>query len=146
MKPGVKVNNFVVAAFCYHLFCRPDGHPDVSKRHFFFSDILVSVWCYVLVNFNFFSSKIFEFEGQSSQRSWWSWWWCDDESFSTFCKGQATSSFRLGRFWSKVFQGWWSLFLIFLLSYFSIYCNFFACAVVFPNFLWRSLVCLCCWY
>ena len=43
MKPGVKVNNFVVAAFCYHLFCRPDGHPDVSKWHYFFSNILVSV-------------------------------------------------------------------------------------------------------
>ncbi|OQU78171.1 hypothetical protein SORBI_3009G170600 [Sorghum bicolor] len=39
MKPGGKVNNFVVAAFCYHLFCRPDGHPDISKRHYFFSNI-----------------------------------------------------------------------------------------------------------
>jgi hypothetical protein len=42
MKPGGKVNNFVVVAFCDHLFCRPDGHPDVSKRHYFFSNISVS--------------------------------------------------------------------------------------------------------
>lgn len=42
MKPGGKVNNFVVAAFYYHMFCRPDGHPDVSKRHYFFSNISVS--------------------------------------------------------------------------------------------------------
>jgi len=47
MKPGGKVNNFVVAAFCYHLFCRPDGHPDISKRHYFFSNISVSVCFYV---------------------------------------------------------------------------------------------------
>jgi hypothetical protein len=46
MKPGGKVNNFVVAAFCYHLFCRPDGHPDISKRHYFFSNISVSFFCY----------------------------------------------------------------------------------------------------
>lgn len=48
MKPGGQVNNFVVAAFCYHLFCRTDGHPDVSKWHYFFSNISVSVSCSML--------------------------------------------------------------------------------------------------
>lgn len=41
-KPGGCVNNFVVAASCYHPFCHPDGHPDISKRRYFFSNISVS--------------------------------------------------------------------------------------------------------
>uniref|UniRef100_A0A0A9CYG8 Uncharacterized protein n=1 Tax=Arundo donax TaxID=35708 RepID=A0A0A9CYG8_ARUDO len=36
MKPGGQVNSFVVAAFCYYLFLKPNGHPDSSKRHYFF--------------------------------------------------------------------------------------------------------------
>ncbi|XP_066347967.1 uncharacterized protein [Miscanthus floridulus] len=40
MKLCGTVNNYVVAAFCYHLFCRLDGHPDISKRHYFFPNIL----------------------------------------------------------------------------------------------------------
>lgn len=49
LKPGGQVNNFVLVAFCYHLFCRPYGHPDVSKRHYFFSNILVSVFIYYVL-------------------------------------------------------------------------------------------------
>jgi len=33
------VNNFVMAAFCYHLYSQPGGHPETSKCHFFFSNI-----------------------------------------------------------------------------------------------------------
>jgi hypothetical protein len=59
LKPGGCVNNFVVAAFCYHLFCSPKGHPNDSKRHYFFSNIAVSftnillIWliCYFCCNF-----------------------------------------------------------------------------------------------
>ncbi|KAG0518195.1 hypothetical protein BDA96_09G154600 [Sorghum bicolor] len=39
LKPGGVVNNFVMAAWCYHLYSQPCGHPDVSKCHFFFSNI-----------------------------------------------------------------------------------------------------------
>ncbi|KAL6630538.1 hypothetical protein ACP70R_028611 [Stipagrostis hirtigluma subsp. patula] len=39
MKSGGIVNNFVVAVFCRHLFMKPNGHPDVTKKHFFFSSI-----------------------------------------------------------------------------------------------------------
>jgi hypothetical protein len=42
LKHGGCVNNFVVAAFCYHLFCSPKGHPNDSKRHYFFFNIVVS--------------------------------------------------------------------------------------------------------
>lgn len=38
MQRGV-VNNFVIAAFCRHLFLKPNGHPDKSKRHYFFPSI-----------------------------------------------------------------------------------------------------------
>ncbi|KAG0537436.1 hypothetical protein BDA96_03G148200 [Sorghum bicolor] len=37
--PGGFVINFVMAAFCYHLYSQPSGHPDVSKCHYFFSSI-----------------------------------------------------------------------------------------------------------
>lgn len=61
LKPGGKVNNFLVAAFCYHLFCRPDGHPDISKRHYFFSSISVSLCFYFIKFFNiyFLVSELF---------------------------------------------------------------------------------------
>ncbi|CAO2146288.1 unnamed protein product, partial [Urochloa humidicola] len=39
MKPGGKVKTFVVSAFCYSLFHKPNGHPDVSKRHYFFPNV-----------------------------------------------------------------------------------------------------------
>ncbi|CAD6229334.1 unnamed protein product [Miscanthus lutarioriparius] len=39
LKPGGFVMNFVIAAFCYHLYSQPFGHPDVSKCHYFFSSI-----------------------------------------------------------------------------------------------------------
>ncbi|KAL6839734.1 hypothetical protein ACP4OV_030422 [Aristida adscensionis] len=35
MKPGGIVNNFVIAVFCRHLFMKPNGHPEISKKHFF---------------------------------------------------------------------------------------------------------------
>ncbi|WVZ48795.1 hypothetical protein U9M48_000204 [Paspalum notatum var. saurae] len=38
-KPRGFVNNFVVAVFCRHLFLKPDGHPGVSKNHYFFPSI-----------------------------------------------------------------------------------------------------------
>ncbi|CAL5083948.1 unnamed protein product [Urochloa decumbens] len=39
LKPEGMVKTFVVAAFCYSLFQKPNGHPDVSKRHYFFPNI-----------------------------------------------------------------------------------------------------------
>ncbi|KAG0534045.1 hypothetical protein BDA96_04G244900, partial [Sorghum bicolor] len=39
LKPGGMVNNFVMAAFCYYLFNQASGHPDLSKCHYFFSNI-----------------------------------------------------------------------------------------------------------
>ncbi|RCV11882.1 hypothetical protein SETIT_2G222300v2, partial [Setaria italica] len=39
LKSGGCVNNFVIAAFCYHLFCKPKGQPNDSKRHYFSSNI-----------------------------------------------------------------------------------------------------------
>ncbi|CAL5013372.1 unnamed protein product [Urochloa decumbens] len=39
LKPHGYVNPFVVAVFCYSLFHKPTGHPDVSKRHYFFPNI-----------------------------------------------------------------------------------------------------------
>ncbi|KAL6903437.1 hypothetical protein ACP4OV_004250 [Aristida adscensionis] len=39
MKSGGIVSSFVVAIFCRHLFMKPNGHPDVSKKHYFFSNI-----------------------------------------------------------------------------------------------------------
>ncbi|RLM70314.1 hypothetical protein C2845_PM17G09660 [Panicum miliaceum] len=39
LKPGGLVKLFVVSAFCYSLFQRPNGHPDTLKRYYFFSNI-----------------------------------------------------------------------------------------------------------
>ncbi|KAL6656605.1 hypothetical protein ACP70R_004385 [Stipagrostis hirtigluma subsp. patula] len=39
LKPDGFVNNFVVNVFCRHLFMKANGHPDVSKKHYFFSTI-----------------------------------------------------------------------------------------------------------
>ncbi|TVU49163.1 hypothetical protein EJB05_00457, partial [Eragrostis curvula] len=38
-RPDSQVSNFVVAVFCRHLFMKHNGHPETSKRHFFFSNI-----------------------------------------------------------------------------------------------------------
>ncbi|KAL6629372.1 hypothetical protein ACP70R_029137 [Stipagrostis hirtigluma subsp. patula] len=39
LKPGGFVNSFVVNVFCRHLFMKPHGHPDFTKKHIFFSTI-----------------------------------------------------------------------------------------------------------
>ncbi|KAG2549937.1 hypothetical protein PVAP13_9KG279800 [Panicum virgatum] len=39
LKPDGLVKTFVVSAFCYSLFQKPNGHPDVSKRHYIFANI-----------------------------------------------------------------------------------------------------------
>ncbi|TVU33530.1 hypothetical protein EJB05_25353 [Eragrostis curvula] len=39
LKPGGQVNGYVVSAYCYHLFTLPNGRPELSKRHYFFSSI-----------------------------------------------------------------------------------------------------------
>ncbi|CAL4958930.1 unnamed protein product [Urochloa decumbens] len=39
LKPSGHVNPFVVAVFCYSLFHKPSGHPDISNRHYFFPNI-----------------------------------------------------------------------------------------------------------
>jgi len=39
LKPGGFVKSFVVSAFCFSLFQKPNGHPDSSKRHYFFPNI-----------------------------------------------------------------------------------------------------------
>jgi hypothetical protein len=54
LKHGGIVNNFVIAAFCYHLYSLSSGYPDVSKCHYFFSNISVSVF----ISFNLFSTLI----------------------------------------------------------------------------------------
>ncbi|WVZ59264.1 hypothetical protein U9M48_009432, partial [Paspalum notatum var. saurae] len=37
LRPRGFVNNFVLAAFCRHLFLKPNGHPDRSKKHYFYT-------------------------------------------------------------------------------------------------------------
>ncbi|CAL4930323.1 unnamed protein product [Urochloa decumbens] len=39
LKPGGSVNPFVMSAYCYSLYIKPSGHPDVSKSHYFFANI-----------------------------------------------------------------------------------------------------------
>ncbi|CAM0149038.1 unnamed protein product [Urochloa decumbens] len=39
LKPEGLVKSFVISAFCYSLFQRRNGHPDSSKRHYFFPNI-----------------------------------------------------------------------------------------------------------
>ncbi|CAL4928291.1 unnamed protein product [Urochloa decumbens] len=39
LKPNGQVNSFVVSVFCYSLFVKPNGHPHLSKRYYFFSNI-----------------------------------------------------------------------------------------------------------
>ncbi|XP_039841597.1 uncharacterized protein LOC120701853 [Panicum virgatum] len=39
LKPGGQVKSFIVSAFCFSLFQKPNGHPDTSKRHYFFPNI-----------------------------------------------------------------------------------------------------------
>lgn len=50
LKPNGMVKNFVISAFCYYLFSLPNGHPDVSKRHYFFSNISVSL-CFFCIEY-----------------------------------------------------------------------------------------------
>ncbi|CAL4929460.1 unnamed protein product [Urochloa decumbens] len=40
LKPEGLVKSFVISAFCYSLFQRRNGHPDSSKRHYFFPNIV----------------------------------------------------------------------------------------------------------
>jgi len=53
LKPGGFVINFVMAAFCYHLYSQPSGHLDVSKCHYFFSSISVSAFLLLFVSIYF---------------------------------------------------------------------------------------------
>ncbi|KAL6661087.1 hypothetical protein ACP70R_000471 [Stipagrostis hirtigluma subsp. patula] len=39
LKPDGFVSHYVVNAFCRHLFMKPNGHPDVTKKHFYFSTV-----------------------------------------------------------------------------------------------------------
>ncbi|TVT99471.1 hypothetical protein EJB05_55140, partial [Eragrostis curvula] len=39
MMPGGHISNFVIAVYCRYLFMKPNGHPDQSKNHYFFSSI-----------------------------------------------------------------------------------------------------------
>ncbi|KAF8686659.1 hypothetical protein HU200_043489 [Digitaria exilis] len=39
LKPGGAVKSYVISVFCYSLFQKPNGHPDISKRHYFFPNI-----------------------------------------------------------------------------------------------------------
>ncbi|CAL4975410.1 unnamed protein product [Urochloa decumbens] len=39
LKPSGSVNPFVMSAYCYSLYIKPTGHPDVSKSHYFFANI-----------------------------------------------------------------------------------------------------------
>ncbi|RLN12524.1 hypothetical protein C2845_PM09G11560 [Panicum miliaceum] len=39
LKPGGVVKSFLVSAFAYSLFSKPNGHPNNSKSHYFFSNI-----------------------------------------------------------------------------------------------------------
>ncbi|KAG2648910.1 hypothetical protein PVAP13_1NG073200 [Panicum virgatum] len=38
LKPGGTVNPFVISAFCYGLYIKPNAPPDVSKSHYFFAN------------------------------------------------------------------------------------------------------------
>jgi hypothetical protein len=50
LKLGGFVNTFVVSYFCYSLFSKPNGHPDFSKRHYFF----FQYWCKFILLILFF--------------------------------------------------------------------------------------------
>ncbi|KAF8707204.1 hypothetical protein HU200_030451 [Digitaria exilis] len=39
LKPGGVVKSYVISVFCYSLYQKPNGHPDVSKRHYLFPNI-----------------------------------------------------------------------------------------------------------
>ena len=39
LKPDGIVKIFVVSVFAYSLFQKPNGHPETSKRHYFFPNI-----------------------------------------------------------------------------------------------------------
>lgn len=47
LKPGAIVNPFVISAFCYTLFIKPSGRPDISKSHYFFANIGVSTFMFI---------------------------------------------------------------------------------------------------
>jgi len=50
LKPGGQVKSFIVSAFYFSLFQKPNGHLDTSKRHYFFPNIGVS-FKYILLQF-----------------------------------------------------------------------------------------------
>ncbi|TVU32345.1 hypothetical protein EJB05_24070, partial [Eragrostis curvula] len=45
LKPGGVVMPYVVSAFCYHLFSKSGGHPDMSKKYYYFPSIGENVLC-----------------------------------------------------------------------------------------------------
>ncbi|WVZ66117.1 hypothetical protein U9M48_015390 [Paspalum notatum var. saurae] len=58
LMPRGSVNNYVIATFCRHLFLKPNGHPEMSKRHYFFPSIscnysvlTLHLLCFLLVQF-----------------------------------------------------------------------------------------------
>lgn len=57
LKPDGFVNPFVISAFCYGLYLNPSGNPDVSKSHYFFANIGVSIhliFCFInVISMNF---------------------------------------------------------------------------------------------
>ena len=62
LKPGGHVNTFVVSLFCYSLFHKANGHPDVSKRHYFFSNIAVSFFLFIQEWFILLLSPFFKID------------------------------------------------------------------------------------
>ncbi|PUZ76446.1 hypothetical protein GQ55_1G292000 [Panicum hallii var. hallii] len=48
-KPGGVMSNFVISIFIRHLFYKPCGHPGVSKKHYFFSNIGVSSHTHIFI-------------------------------------------------------------------------------------------------
>ncbi|TVU16244.1 hypothetical protein EJB05_39796, partial [Eragrostis curvula] len=45
LKPGGVVMPYVVSAFCYHLFSKSGGHPDMSKKYYYFPSIGENLLC-----------------------------------------------------------------------------------------------------
>jgi hypothetical protein len=55
MKPGGVVSNFVISVFIRHLNKKPNGHPDISKSQYFFSNIGMSIQYLYSIEFHIFS-------------------------------------------------------------------------------------------
>ncbi|TVU34735.1 hypothetical protein EJB05_16584, partial [Eragrostis curvula] len=45
LKPGGAVMPYVVSAYCYHLFSKSGGHPDMSKKYFYFPSVGENLLC-----------------------------------------------------------------------------------------------------